>query len=105
MPQMRLEIFAKGSHVRTKAYTNNEMVRRSALPYPLKITPITRLNYFVEREKFDPMSYLKNPMVLIIGLSMVMMFVMPKMVDNLDDNDKAQLRDTYSKTSTITQGK
>jgi hypothetical protein len=105
MAQVRLEIFSKGSHVRIKAYTNNEMVRRSALPYPLKVTPISRLNYFVEREKFDATSYLKNPMVLIIGLSMVMMFIMPKMVDNLDDSDKAQLRESYQKTSSITQGK
>ena len=103
--QVRLEVSSKGSQLRTKAYTNNEMVRRAALPYPLKLAPITKLNYFVEREKFDIMSYLKNPMVLIIGLSMVMMFIMPKMVENMDEGDKAKFREQYQTTGSITQGK
>ena len=34
--------------------------------------------YFMEREKFDPTSYLKNPMVIIIGMTMIMAYVMPK---------------------------
>ncbi len=81
------------------------MIRRASVPYPLKLAPITRLNYFVEREKFDITSYLKNPMVLIIGLSAVMMFIMPKMVENMDEGDKARLREQYQTTNSITQGK
>ena len=37
--------------------------------------------YFEEREKFDPTSYLKNPMVLMVVMGMVMTFAMPKMAE------------------------
>ena len=31
--------------------------------YPLQLEPMTKFKYYEEREKFDPTSYLKNPMV------------------------------------------
>eukprot|EP00284_Hemiselmis_tepida_P018609 CAMPEP_0174931548 /NCGR_PEP_ID=MMETSP1355-20121228/34084_1 /TAXON_ID=464990 /ORGANISM="Hemiselmis tepida, Strain CCMP443" /LENGTH=223 /DNA_ID=CAMNT_0016177909 /DNA_START=9 /DNA_END=676 /DNA_ORIENTATION=- len=84
-----------GKSVRMKAFTNNPAVLSMGLPYPLKLTPATRVSYFVEREKFNPMVYLKNPMVLIFGVTMIMAVVMPRMVDNMDDSDKQKLRESY----------
>ena len=33
--------------------------------YPLQLEPMTKFKYYEEREKFDPTSYLKNPMVCV----------------------------------------
>jgi len=97
---VRLEVSVKGEKMRVRAFTNNEMVKRTPLPYPLKLAPSTKLNYFVEREKFNPMTYLKNPMVLMVGFTMIMAFVMPKMTENMDEGEKAKIRDQFNKGPT-----
>lgn len=39
-------------------------------------------SYFVERAGFNPMSLLQNPMILIAGVSMLVVFGMPYLMDN-----------------------
>ena len=46
------------------------------LMYPLQLEPGHKIKYFDIEEKFNPLVYLKSPMVLMIGVSMVMMFMM-----------------------------
>jgi len=41
-----------------------------------------RRNFYEKREGFDPMSLLKNPMILLAGVAMVIMFGMPYLMDN-----------------------
>ncbi|KAI9052745.1 hypothetical protein LZ554_003018 [Drepanopeziza brunnea f. sp. 'monogermtubi'] len=50
-----------------------------------------RKEYLVERVGFSPMSILKNPMILIAGVSMLLVFGMPYLMDNMDDEMKAEL--------------
>jgi hypothetical protein len=52
----------------------------------------SRAQYFTEREKFNPLNYLKNPMVLIMIATLFMAFIMPKMVDNMDEDEKKKIR-------------
>ena len=42
------------------------------LKYPLELEPSYRYQYFEERPPFDPFTYLKNPFVLMIGMSVLM---------------------------------
>ena len=42
------------------------------LAYPLHLEPTSRMQYFDEEIPFNPMNYLKNPMVLMIGVMLVM---------------------------------
>lgn len=42
------------------------------LMYPLQLEPSSRINYFEDRVPFDPTTYLKNPFVWMIGLTLVM---------------------------------
>ncbi|PBP17470.1 putative UPF0480 protein [Diplocarpon rosae] len=46
--------------------------------------------YFVERIGFSPISILKNPMILIAGVSMILVFGMPYIMDNMDEEMKAE---------------
>jgi len=49
--------------------------------------------YFVERAGFSPLSLLKNPMILIAGVSMIIVFGMPYLMDNMDPELRAEFEE------------
>lgn len=51
--------------------------------YPIVIEPVFRPAYIAEREKFSAIAMLKSPMILLTLGSLVMIFVLPKMVEGL----------------------
>ena len=56
-----------------KAYLFNLKTGKDyRLKYPLEFEPGYRYQYFEERLPFDPFTYLKNPFVLMIGMSVLM---------------------------------
>lgn len=58
------------------------------LVYPLQLDPSGRYGFFEIKPPFDPMSYLKNPFVIMIGVSLLMSQLM-KNVD-MEEMKKAQ---------------
>ena len=58
------------------------------LMYPLVLDPTSRLQYFEPVPQFDPLSYLKNPFVLMIGVTLLL----SQMSKNVDPEEmkKAQ---------------
>jgi hypothetical protein len=54
--------------------------------YPLQLDPSSRVSYFEDRVPFDPTTYLKNPFVWMIGLSLLMSTMMKNM-------DKEELKE------------
>lgn len=74
--------FAPGKQI--KAYLFDMKVGKDyRLVYPLQLDPISRFSYFEERVPFDPTSYLKNPFVWMIGLSLLM----SQMMKGMDKED------------------
>ncbi|KAI8849297.1 hypothetical protein BC829DRAFT_391960 [Chytridium lagenaria] len=55
-----------------------------SLDVPLELPCRAQFNYFTPREGFDVMSILSNPMILMMGGSLVMFFVLPKMMSGID---------------------
>ncbi|KAH6670037.1 hypothetical protein B0J14DRAFT_597745 [Halenospora varia] len=49
--------------------------------------------YFLERAGFSPLSLLKNPMILIAGFSMAIVFGMPYLMDNMDPEMRAEFEE------------
>lgn len=49
--------------------------------------------YYLERVGFSPLSLLKNPMILIAGFSMLIVFGMPYLMDNMDPELKAEFEE------------
>jgi hypothetical protein len=60
--------------------------------YPLVLYPHAKYVYFEKTRGFSPFNLLKNPMVLMMLFSGVMMFVMPKMMEGLDPEEKANMK-------------
>lgn len=48
-----------------------------SLPYPLILSPVASEQFFEPTRGFDPSSFLKNPLLLIGGLSAVLMLGLP----------------------------
>lgn len=49
--------------------------------------------YYVQRAGFSPLSLLKNPMILIAGFSMLVVFGMPYLMDNMDPQMRAEFEE------------
>ncbi|KAK9453098.1 hypothetical protein V1511DRAFT_505638 [Dipodascopsis uninucleata] len=53
-------------------------------PYPIELKPMIKAVYLQERETFSIFKLLKNPMLLISLASLAMVFIIPKMTENMD---------------------
>jgi len=65
---------------------------KQAIPHPLLLTAHAKYEYFEKRPGFSFSSLLKNPMMLMMLVSVGLMAVMPKMMENLDDDQKDQMK-------------
>jgi len=54
------------------------------IPHPLKIEPDFRADYFMVREGFNVGSLLKNPMIIMMGVTFLMIVVLPKLMSGMD---------------------
>ncbi|KAI8639987.1 hypothetical protein BD408DRAFT_420464 [Parasitella parasitica] len=61
--------------------------RGYSVVYPLEIQAKAEAEYFMQRQGFNLMAMFKNPMMLMMGFSAIMMFFMPKMMKSLQDMD------------------
>ena len=65
---------------------------KQTVKYPLVLFPQATYEYFEKRKGFSIFNMLKNPMVLMMLVSGVAMFAMPKMMEGLDPEEKAQMK-------------
>jgi len=65
---------------------------KQAIPHPLELTAHASYEYYEPRQGFTPFSILKNPMLLMMLLSVGGMVLMPKMMEGLDPEQKEQMQ-------------
>ena len=56
------------------------------LVYPLQLDPSSRIAYFEKEKPFDPTAYLKNPFVIMIGVTLLM----SQLMKNMDPEEMKQ---------------
>ena len=61
--------------------------------HPLTIQPHGRLTYFVARQTYGLAQVLKNPMILMMGFTMLMVFVMPRMMKGMDPEEMEKMQE------------
>lgn len=59
---------------------------------PVVLTAVAKYDYFEKKRGFSLLGMLKNPMVLMMIFSAGMMFLMPKMMENMDEEEKARMK-------------
>ena len=74
------DIRRKGQQAQIRPYLYNiKSGKGQRLVYPLQLEPSMRIQYFEVEQPFNPMSYLKNPMVIMVLVSGLLMFMMKRM--------------------------
>lgn len=66
---------------------------KKAVKYPLVVNPNGTNQYFEVKKGISIFGLLKNPMVLFMVFSVGMMVAMPKMMEGMDPEEKAKIRD------------
>jgi ER membrane protein complex subunit 7 len=61
---------------------------------------LTKKNFYEERPGFNPLSLLKNPMILLAIVALAITFGMPKLMENMDPEMKAEY-EQMQKTSPV----
>jgi hypothetical protein len=64
----------------------------SSISGGVDIVAVARNQYFEKRQGFSFMSLLKNPMILFGMFGMAMMYYMPKMMENMDPEQRAEMQ-------------
>ncbi|OBT98387.1 hypothetical protein VE01_03127 [Pseudogymnoascus verrucosus] len=59
----------------------------------VEVKAVGAKEYLIERTGFSPLSILKNPMILMAGVAMLMMFGMPKLMENMDPETRAEFEE------------
>ena len=76
------EEFAPGKNIKAFLF-NLRNGKDFRLAYPLVLDPTGISNYFEKKAPFDPFAYLKNPFVLMIGVTLLM----SQMTKNMDKEE------------------
>ena len=86
-PTVRLEVTPSG---KPRAMLSHS---RQPLPFPLPLEPlVAKPTFFEKREGFQWSSMLANPMVIMMGVTVLIMVVMPKMMQNMDPEQLKEMQ-------------
>ncbi|TPX34649.1 hypothetical protein SmJEL517_g02682 [Synchytrium microbalum] len=61
------------------------------MPYPLVLEVKAKTDYFEKREGFNILGLLMNPMILMSVVSLLMIFVLPKVMSSIDPETLKEL--------------
>jgi len=96
-----VDIISKGGGQVRVFKSNSGGSDKDLLPYPLVVKPEDEIDYFLVREGFQVMSLVKNPMAIMIGITLLMTLVLPKMMASIDPE---ALQEMTNPTTTGTDG-
>lgn len=65
---------------------------KQVIAYPLVIYPQATFQYFEQRRGFSIFGLFKNPMVLMMIMGVGLMYAMPKMMEGMDPEEKARMK-------------
>ncbi|EKM60981.1 uncharacterized protein PHACADRAFT_180137 [Phanerochaete carnosa HHB-10118-sp] len=71
------------------------------LPYPIRLSAAQRLNYYAERQGFNLLGMLNNPMMMMMLVGGGLVFAMPYIMKSLDPEALQTLEKRQAKMSTI----
>ncbi|PVU96764.1 hypothetical protein BB559_002272 [Furculomyces boomerangus] len=69
-----------------------------SLPFPLKISALQKRIFIMEREGFNILGMFKNPYMLMVGVSMVIIFFVPKLQESMTEEEIEVSNQMFAKT-------
>ncbi|RIA98685.1 hypothetical protein C1645_748935 [Glomus cerebriforme] len=67
-----------------------------SLQYPLELPARSTSEYFMVRDGFSITSLFANPYIIMMGFSVLLLFIMPKMMANMDPNALKELQENQA---------
>ncbi|CAJ0644523.1 16227_t:CDS:2 [Entrophospora sp. SA101] len=93
-PKLRIDVSSTGIKP-TVIITGSEWNSNSPkLQYPLELYARARSEYFTVKEGFSIISVFANPYIIMLGFSVLMLFIMPKMMANMDQDALKEMQET-----------
>ncbi|KAK6498617.1 hypothetical protein TWF481_011198 [Arthrobotrys musiformis] len=90
-PSLRVDVSSDGLVEVYGTFRGNEWDNKGERkPHPIDISPVKGSDFYIIREGFNPMKLLSNPMILIAIVAIGGMTLMPKMVENMDPETRAE---------------
>ncbi|KAK6347062.1 hypothetical protein TWF696_007142 [Orbilia brochopaga] len=90
-PSFRVDVSSDGLIEVFGTFRGNEWNNKGERkPHPIDISPLKSSEFYQVREGFNPMKLLGNPMILIAIVAIGAMTLMPKMVENMDPETRAE---------------
>jgi len=88
-PMVRLDVSSKAAGKLRALLTHN----RQPVPFPLPLEPlVAKPVFFEKREGFQWSAMLMNPMVIMMGVTLLIMVVFPKMMANMDPEQLKEMQ-------------
>ncbi|CAG8531258.1 4194_t:CDS:2 [Cetraspora pellucida] len=91
-PRLRVDVDSKGVRPSVTIIGSEWNNRGPSLQYPLELYARAPADYFIPREGFNITSMLFNPYIIMMGFSVILLLVMPKMMANLDQTALQELQ-------------
>ncbi|KAF2097451.1 hypothetical protein NA57DRAFT_77708 [Rhizodiscina lignyota] len=83
---------------RGNEWDNKGESRAGVVPGQVEVRPVVAKDYYQQRSGFSVLSFLKSPMILMALFSLVMIVGMPKLLENMDPEARAEF-DEMQKTT------
>ena len=93
--QFKLNLPEDDSEIRVLEYMYPGANKRAAA-YPVDLRPHVKLEYFDKRQQPGLHTLFRNPMLLMMGFTMLMVFFMPKLMDSLDPEERKRMEEQMS---------
>ncbi|KAK9461369.1 uncharacterized protein V1516DRAFT_675770 [Lipomyces oligophaga] len=100
-PVLRVDISDADVAIYQAHRGNDWTVTGPRVAYPIELKPIGPAVYYVPRESFNVLKLFKNPMLLVSLVTLVMVFVMPKMLNSLEPEQLKDLQERHSKNQAV----
>ncbi|KAK7204789.1 hypothetical protein BZA70DRAFT_184683 [Myxozyma melibiosi] len=97
-PVLRVDVGENEVEVFLTHPGNDWTVTGARQPYPVELKPVGKAVYYQVREGFNVLKLFKNPMLIISLFTLVMVFVLPKMMENMDPEQLKELQEQQSKS-------
>ncbi|KAJ1458119.1 hypothetical protein M885DRAFT_514218 [Pelagophyceae sp. CCMP2097] len=66
---------------------------KNALAYPIRLDAHLKYEYFDKREQVGLHTLLQNPMYLMIGVTAILVFLMPKLMESMDPEEMKKMQE------------
>jgi len=76
----------------TEIEFNYNFFKDNRCNYPLEVQAIYKKDYFEARDSINFLGFFKNPIVLLMCISIGMMYLMPRLVSGLDEEELKEMK-------------